>query len=194
MINGMIVQKWTENEYQGIEGDNWFLRNDSELDDYVDKYVDRSWEEESLWVDVCNEYDFILKYAREARKQGVLFRILLCESEIQQPQMELPPTVQLQFIGFDIAEINSGFYSSINSDLINHRIDSLKGHKINEYGLFQTHEEASMYQKERNTLFKQYDGIVAASDSQYLEKGEFYILKIYEVKINNGGNLEGGKE
>ncbi|MCR5609169.1 MAG: hypothetical protein K6G26_08915, partial [Lachnospiraceae bacterium] len=93
-INGFIIQEYIENSYKGIDGSgfskntgrNWFLE-DKEFEDYYDEHIGLTYYdiEDSSWIAVCNDINFIRRYIKKAEEHKIQYRILLVESDIPNP-------------------------------------------------------------------------------------------------------------
>lgn len=178
--NGYIVQRKSKSEYNGIEGDNWYLNycsNNPFFEDFYSETIDKVWEN-SDYVDCCADELYIKQYIDESRKLGIEFRILLCATCRSSPiidKMELGKVGEV--LGYDLAYSGGSYYSCVLNDIISGRIREFKEIVLNKNGLFSTYEEAKNFSQIRNNMM--------VSDSPYtFEQGDFIIYEITEIIIN----------
>lgn len=108
MINGIIIQRNQIGRYKGVEGDNWYL-NDKypELfEEYFCENIEKSWYD-SDYVDVCTDIHFVEKYIELSRLNHIKFRVLLCETEKEKPNIQ-NVVWNTRFIGYDYAYLGGG--------------------------------------------------------------------------------------
>lgn len=183
--NGIIIQSIKENGYRGVDGSgfsvnsavNWYLNNYEdcvEFEEYYDEFINKTYyiTEEKSFVAVCNDWKYIDKYILESKKKEIPFRIILCETEIAEPIMELPEQLQLEFLGYDYAYAVGDNYSAVYNEIP----FVFKNFQLNQNGLFETEEEIKEYIRQRE--------IYEAEHPKYtLEVGDFVLFKLYEVLL-----------
>ena len=185
--NGIIIQSIKNNGYKGVDGsgfsadsaENWYLNNYqdcADFEEYYDEYINRTYynTDEKSFVAVCNDWNYIEKYITESKKRGIPFRIILCETEIPEPIMEIPEQYQLQLLGYDYAYAAGDNYSAVYNEIPFIFADF----NLNSNGLFTTEEEIREYIRQRNAFEKEHPKYT-------LEAGDFIIFKLYEVIMPN---------
>lgn len=177
-LNGVIIQKKSDNFYQGIDGDNWPLYGEgySKLDEFFVEYIEKSWLDERF-VDVCDDMHYIEKYTEILREKNIEYRILLCETEKQFPQFDFKG--KLRFIGYDYAYAGGSYYSAVLNDVVSQRIPEFRGFKLNEHGMFETILEVERFVLQRTEMRNSKNKTNRISEN-YLEEGDFTIFKLYE--------------
>lgn len=182
-VNGIIIQKDTDNKYRGIDGSgfsestacNWFFNDDesvsAQFEPFYDEYIGKTyWNlEKHSWVAACNDIEYIYKYVKEAKKRGIKYRLILCETEIPEPRFECPDC-EKRFLGYDYAYASGDNYSAVYNEIPY----VFPQFKLNRYGLFQTKEEIDRYIAERERFIKD-------NPPYTLESGDFVAFKLYEV-------------
>lgn len=173
------MQKKEERYYQGIDGYNWYLNLESfqEIDDFFNENLMKSWED-SDYVDVCNDIGYIRKYIELSEEFDIEYRILACVTEKKLPQMVYAEDTNMIFLGYDYAYDGGSYYSAVQNDVVAKRIPEFMNIQLNRYGLFNTREEVEDFVKLRKALEKK-----ERSGVEYLEKGDYIIYELYEVKI-----------
>ena len=184
-VNGVVIQENKNEKYKGIDGSgfspdtgkNWYL-NDIECMECFEKYYDDNIGmtyynlDDRSYVAACTDWNYINDYIRESTKRGIKYRILLCETEIPQPIMKIPPTIQKRFLGYDYAYASGDNYSAVYNEIPY----VFPQFQLNNNGLFETEEEVREYIRVR----EQYE----QNHAPYtLECGNFIIFKLYEVVI-----------
>ena len=172
MINGIIVQVKEDRDYKGVEGDNWFYDNE-QLDafrDYYDDSIDLSWDD-TRYVDVCNNIDYIRRYTAVLGEQNINFRLLLCETEKDLPIFDSTDIIDKKFLGYDYAYPGGSYYSAVYNDFVLRKFDEFSGIKLNENGLLLSEEDLDNFIKLRTDL----------KDKYSFENGDFIKYKLYEV-------------
>lgn len=175
-VNGYIVQKDQKEYYRGIDGDNWYLNycsNNLYYEKYHENYIDKAWQDE-LHVDCCYEDKYIKSYIQESEKLGIKYRILLCLTDKEEPQISEKMVKQGIFLGYDYAYSGGSYYSSIRNDIVSKRIEDFIRFNLNHNGLFDTLEETKEFILFRSELNKM-------SSKYILEDGDFVIYKLYEL-------------
>ena len=124
--NGIVIQRYVENQYKGIDGSgfsehtgqNWYFNDDETLSQVFEPYYDEHigmtyWNlEPHSWVAACNTMHYIYRYIEESKKRGIPYRLLLCESEIPRPVMKTPDCKR-RFLGYDYAYAGGDNYSAV---------------------------------------------------------------------------------
>ncbi len=100
MVNGIIFQKTENRKYRGVDGCNWYLNDmyQDTLGKYFDHNIDMSWENEN-YVDVCSDREFIYDYIRLSQREGIDFRMMLCETEKPYPKIEFDYELDFEDFG-----------------------------------------------------------------------------------------------
>jgi hypothetical protein len=162
-----------------VDGDNWYLNYCSDnpyFEEYYDKNIDKAWIN-SDYVDCCIDEEYIKKYIQESLKIGIEFRVLLCSTCKNSPQIEkIGIENQSHTLGFDYAYSGGSYYSCVLNDIISKRIKEFGQIKLNENGLFNTYKEAeefSLFRNHLKSIYKDYN----------FEEGDFVIYKIIEMHI-----------
>ena len=177
-INGFIMQKRSDTYYQGVEGDNWYLnyKFSREIDNFFEENIEKAWCNED-YVDVCNDIRFIQKYINISQEKKINYRVLLCMTTKNIPQMVLTKELDMNFLGYDYADSGGSYYSAVLNDVISKRIPQFANIHLNKYGLFETYESIIDFIKIRGAM-----GKMECSQERYLEEGDFVIYKIYEIR------------
>ena len=177
-VNGFIMQKRSDTYYQGVEGDNWYLnyKYSKEIDTFFEENIEKAWWNED-YIDACNNTRFIQNYIGISKKENINYRILLCMTTKNMPQMVLTKELNMNFLGYDYADSGGSYYSAVLNDVISKRIPQFIDIHLNEYGLFETYESIMNFIKHRESLKK-----MECSQKKYLEEGDFVIYKLYEIK------------
>ncbi len=178
-INGFIMQKRNETFYQGVEGDNWYLNYDysDEMDLFYEENIAKSWENTN-YIDVCNDMNYIHQYINISKDKDIEYRILLCMTDRILPTMTLGTEMDLFFLGYDYAYAGGSYYSAILNDIISRRIPVFANIQLNNYGLFETYTEVINFVNTRQKIKG-----VECSMKEYIEDGDFVIYKLFEVKM-----------
>lgn len=178
MINGIIMQRDEGGKYKGVEGDNWYL-NDKypELfEEYFCENIEKSWFDTDF-VDVCTDIHFLEKYIELSKLNNIKFRILLCETEKENPQFQ-NIVWNTRFIGYDYAYLGGSYYSAVLNDICLRKIQGLTKYILNDNGLFGDIANIKDFIFQREQYRKQC--------AEYtIEKGDFTIYKLYEIILNN---------
>lgn len=161
-VNGLVIQKYVDNRYKGIDGSgfsentgqNWFFNYDElseSFEPYYDEYIDLTYRatEEHSWVSVCNDMAYIKRYEAEAKKRGIKYRILLCESEISAPRFDAAG-LKTKFLGYDYAYANGDNYSAVYNEIP----FVFPQFELNCNGLFDTEEKLREYIHEREIFIR----------------------------------------
>lgn len=180
VVNGIVFQKLSDDAsgYRGIDGldysDNWYLCIIPGLED-IEKYYDENIEMtyydigDGECIAACTDMEFIKKFAEISRRLKNEFRILLCETEVPRPVMEMPKCGK-KFLGYDYAYTGGNFYSAVY-----HEIPSVfPQFELNENGLFATLAEMERYLSARAEF-------EACHPPLTLETGDFVVYKLWEL-------------
>ena len=184
-VNGLVIQKYVNNPYKGIDGSgycentgqNWFFNYDSQLSElfepFYDEHINRTyWNlEDHSWVAACNDMDYIKRYIAEAKKRNIRYRVLLCESEIPAPLFDAAG-LKTKLLGYDYAYSGGDNYSAVYSEIPY----VFPQFKLNCSGLFDTEEEILEYIHEREKFKKSHPPYT-------LEVGDFVIFRLHEVEL-----------
>lgn len=182
-VNGIVVQKYSNNSYKGIDGsvfsentaENWFFNDDENVSEYFESYYDENigktyWNlGKHTWIAACNDMNYIYRYIKEAEKQNIKYRLLLCETDVPNPTFDCPECKK-NFLGYDYAYAMGDNYSAVYNEI---PFVFYQFH-LNQYGLFQTKEEIDKFIVAREQ-FKR-------THSQFtLEEGDFVIFRLHEI-------------
>lgn len=180
-VNGIVIQKYVNNLYKGIDGsgfsvntgENWFLNNDDYFESYYDEHIGRTYcnLDKHSWIAVCNDIDYINKYIYEAHKRKILFRLLLCESDVPNPIFDISD-YEKEFLGYDYAYATGDNYSAVYNEIP----FVFPQFKLNHNGLFQTEDDIKEYITEREQ-FK------LAHPPLTLEEGDFVVFRLHELYL-----------
>jgi len=176
VVNGVIFQEMTDNGYKGIEGNNWYLNEiyPSTIGRYFEENIEMAALCTPNWVDVCTDESFIMEYIRLSQANGIDFRILLVETNQNNPQMNLT-FGYTTFLGYDYAYPGGDYYSSVYEDIYLRRLKYFSNIKLNEYGLFEKKADVEDFVVKRNQLEHTVDND--------LEKGNFIVYKLSQINI-----------
>ena len=178
MINGIIIQRNQIGRYKGVEGDNWYL-NDKypELfEEYFCENIEKSWYD-SDYVDVCTDIHFVEKYIELSRLNHIKFRVLLCETEKEKPNIQ-NMVWNTRFIGYDYAYLGGSYYSAVLNDICSGRIEQFNDYILNSNGLFDDIINLKDFISQREHYKRQYG-------NQLIEEGDFVIYKLYEIVLDD---------
>lgn len=184
-VNGIVIQKYADNHYKGIDGsgftsytgENWYFNSDNNLSDefepYYDEYINKTYYNmaENSWVSACNDMDYVYKYIAESEKQGIKYRLILCETEISSPVMSIPCCDKL-FLGYDYAYATGENYSAVYNEIP----FVFPEFKLNQNGLFQTESEIYKYIHMREEFTKN-------NPPNTLESGDFIVYRLHEIYL-----------
>ncbi len=174
MFNGVIIQRFEDRLYRGVEGDNWYL-NDSyqeSLGLYFETNIDKSWLD-SECIDVSNDWGFINKYVELSKKNNIQYRLILCETEKQRPKLKNIEG-EMHFIGYDYAYAGGSYYSVVYNDICSGRVAEFKNFELNKYGLFEKLDDLTRFIDKREKLMQ-------SNQRLNFEGGQFVVFKLYEI-------------
>lgn len=185
-VNGYIIQKLVDNGYKGVDGsgysldsaENWYLHDIEEYAEQFEPYFSKEickdeWNmEPHTYVGVCTDLEYIKKYISVSRKLGIKYRVLVVMTDIPSPIVELDPSMELKFLGFDYAYETPDNYSAVYNEIP----FVFPDFKLNENGLFETREEIEEYLVKRQEF-------VDTHPPYTLENGNFTVFKLYEIDI-----------
>ena len=190
-VNGIVVQKYVSNSYRGIDGsgwsentgENWYFNDDKQLAEFYEPFYDEYigltyWNliNGHSWIAACNDMDHIHKYVEDSEKRGIRYRLLLCESEVSNPTMDISGLkLKKKFLGYDYAYATGDNYSAVYNEIP----FVFPQFKLNSNGLFETEEEIKEYILERERFKK-------CHAPYTLEEGDFVIFRLHEVYLNSG--------
>ena len=115
---------------------------------------------------------YIKKYIAVSRELGIRYRVLVVMTDIPSPTVELDPSIELRFLGYDYAYEAPDNYSAVYNEIPFVFTDI----KLNENGLIETREEMDTYLKKREEFVKSHPPYT-------LEVGDFTVFKLYEMNI-----------
>ena len=177
--NGYIFQRETSSIYRGVDGDNWFLNYCSD-NTYFAKFHEDTIDSgigNLERVECCADADYIQECAKEAKKLGIPFRVVLCATNRQQPMLGTEDSgFAEKELGYDIAYSGGSYYSCVLNDVVSGRITEFQSVRLNENGLFSSYEEAEAFLKQREEQEK-------ATTEYIFEKGDYVIYKLTEVEV-----------
>lgn len=182
-VNGIVVQKYSNNSYKGIDGsvfsentaENWFFNDDENVSEYFESYYDENigktyWNlGKHTWIAACNDMNYIYRYIKEAEKQNIKYRLLLCETDVPNPTFDCPECKK-NFLGYDYAYAMGDNYSAVYNEI---PFVFYQFH-LNQYGLFQTKEEIDKFIVAREQFKRTHPQFT-------LEEGDFVIFRLHEI-------------
>ena len=182
-VNGIVVQKYTDISYKGIDGSgfsentaqNWFLNDYEDVSDYFESYYDENigktyWNlGNHIWTAACNDMSYIYKYIREAERRNIKYRLLLCKTDIPDPKFDCPDFEKI-FLGYDYAYALGDNYSAVYNEIPY----VFPQFQLNKYGLFQTREEIEKYIGAREQFKLTHPPLT-------LEEGDFVVFRLHEI-------------
>jgi len=185
-VNGYIIQKFVDNGYKGVDGsgfstdsgENWYLNRVEEYSGQFEPYYEKEICKDELifdphtYVGVCTDFEYIKQYISVSKKLGIRYRVLVVMTDIPSPVVELDPSVELKFMGFDYAYEFPDNYSAVYNEIP----FVFPECKLNENGLFETREEIDAYLVKR----KEFED---THPPYTLETGDFTVFKVYEMNI-----------
>lgn len=183
IVNGIVVQKYSDNSYKGIDGSgfgektaqNWFLNYEKDISDCFEAYYDENigktyWDlSEHTRIAACNDMDYIYKYIKEAEKRNIRYRLLLCETDVSDPRFDCPDFKKI-FLGYDYAYAMGDNYSAVYNEIP----FKFPQFELNQYGLFQTREEIEEYIAARERFKLTHPPLT-------LEEGDFVVFRLHEI-------------
>ena len=131
-----------------------------------------------LFHGVLYDDKIIQKYIDISNKESIKYRILLCETNRNNPQALNLKWKRKSFLGYDYAYPGPDYYSAVFEDLCieNRKINlGFASFNLNKNKLFETYDLVNKFAIEREKVMKSENG-------QCLEKGKFIIYKLYEVE------------
>lgn len=174
--NGIIVRRKTDEKYKGVDscgaGENWYLSDDPGFEAFYDENIERTYYNcpEGSWVSACTDLDYVRKYINESQKRGIKYRLILCETEIPQPQFD-PQGIEKTFLGYDYAYTGGDYYSAVYQE-----VPYVFAHfALNENGLFETEDEIKAYLADREEFVRTHPPLS-------LEVGDFTVYKLWEIQ------------
>lgn len=178
MINGIIFQRNQMGRYRGVEGDNWYLNDmfPEIFEEYFCENIEKSWYDPD-YVDVCIDIHFIEKYIELSKLNNIKFRMLVCETEKEKPQIQ-NMVWNTKFIGYDYAYLGGSYYSAVLNDICSERIEQFSKYKLNSYGLFDDISSLKDFILQRTCYMKQ-------CGKGTIEEGDFVIYKLSEIMLDN---------
>ncbi|MBR6968439.1 MAG: hypothetical protein IKH78_07875 [Ruminococcus sp.] len=183
IVNGIVVQKYSDNSYKGIDGSgfsentaqNWFLNYEEDAADCFEAFYDENigktyWDlSDHTWIAACNDMDYIYNYIKEAEKRNIKYRLLLCETDVPDPKFDCPDFKKI-FLGYDYAYAAGDNYSAVYNEIP----FVFSQFRLNQYGLFQTREEIEEYIAEREQFKLTHPPLT-------LEEGDFVVFRLHEI-------------
>ncbi len=174
--NGIIVRRQSDEKYRGLDscgaGENWYLADDPEFEAFYDEYIERTYYNypDGSWVSVCTDLSYIQKYISESQKRGIEYRLILCETEIPNPQFDAAG-FEKTFLGYDYAYTGGDYYSAVYQEA-----PYIFAHfALNENGLFETLDEMKAYLSDREEFVRTHPPLT-------LEAGDFTVYKLWEIQ------------
>ena len=174
-LNGFIFQKEHGGAYRGVDGDNWYLNDcpDAGFREFYDLHIDRAWAG-APFVDCCDSLDYLRRYVDKSLSLGIQFRLLLCKTAREQPQLLGVDLTGAKRLGLDYAYSGGDYYSCIKNDILSNRISELAAMPLNGNGLFESEEGLAGFIRLRRELEK-------ASPRDIFEGGDFIAYELFEV-------------
>ena len=178
--NGIIIKRRNDSPYRGIDetgfdnGENWYLNDimPEKFEEYYDEHIELTYYDltDYEWAAVCTDMDYIRQYIEESEKLGIEYRLILCESDIPRPTMELPPC-EKEFLGYDYTYVGGDYYSAVFSEVP----AVFPQFRLNKNGLFETEEEIRSYLAAREEFVRTHPKLT-------LEVGNFAVFRLWEIR------------
>lgn len=139
---------------------------------------------------VLSDRDFCIKYIEQCHKRSIETRVLFCFTERPEPQWDsrLP---ELKFLGFDHAITNypdsSIFWDLLGEPPIERTESATYRHylecknKLNEYSLFDTAEDMTVYTKARKEVLADPSTHNFIEDDSDEDDNPYLVFKLYEL-------------
>ena len=175
--NGIIVRSQSDEKYRGIDscgssGENWYLSDDPGFEQFYEENIELTYYNvpQGSRVAACTDTDYIRKYVKKSQEMGIEYRLILCETDIPQPQFD-PAGLEKTFLGYDYAYAGGDYYSAVYNEVP----CVFPQFTLNENGLFETYEEMTKYLAARQEY-------VSTHPPLTLEVGDFTVYKLWELK------------
>ncbi len=176
--NGIIVRRQSDGKYRGLDScgadENWYLSTEPDFEPFYEENIERTYYDmpQGSWVAACTDMEYIRKYIAESQKRGIPYRLILCETDIPQPQFDAAG-LEKTFLGYDYAYTGGDYYSAVYQE-----VPYVFAHlALNENGLFETEDEMKAYLAEREEFIKTHPPLT-------LEVGDFTVYKLWELNQN----------
>ena len=123
-------------------------------------------------VHVATKWETAYGYWQTCISYNVEARLLLIETEIDCPIVQLPGLAIWEFVGYDVAWVAGSFYSAIQQELVGESAKSLLHwkNKLNNHKLFSDLNAAYAFLKERQAKMD--------SDIGIESYGNFYVIRV----------------
>ena len=177
--NGIIVRRQSPQKYRGIDscgpqGENWYFYDDPEFEPFFEENIELTYYDlpQGSRVAACTDTEYVRKYIEKSQKMGIPYRLILCETDIPQPQFD-PTDLEKTFLGYDYAYTGGDYYSAVYNEVPY----VFPQFTLNENGLFETEDEIRAYLIEREKY-------VSTHPPLTLEVGDFTVYKLWELKVS----------
>ena len=175
--NGIVVRRQSDERYKGIDscdskGENWYFYDDPEFEQFYDEHIELTCYDfpEGSRVAACTDTEYIRKYIKTSQERGIEYRLILCETDIPQPQFD-PTGLEKTFLGYDYAYTGGDYYSAVYNEVPY----VFPQFSLNDNELFETYEEMTKYLAARQEY-------VSTHPPLTLETGDFAVYKLWELK------------
>lgn len=170
--NGFLVVAdvagYEDEGYAGVYGIDWPLRDFGEPQPEEELGIPTA--RGAIWV--ATRWDATYRYWQRCLSRNIKARLLLVETELDYPTVQLPSSVIWEFVGYDVAFMTGNFYSAIQQELIGGTTKSLKHWKsnLNRHRLFSDVDVAYAFLQERSAQL--------GSDLGLETYGEFVVTRV----------------
>ncbi len=174
--NGIIVRQQSDEKYRGLDScgavENWYLCTEPDFEPFYEENIERTYYNllPHSWVAACTDMDYIRRYLEKSKELGIPYRLILCETDIPQPQFD-PQGLEKTFLGYDYAYTGGDYYSAVYQEM-----PYVFAHfALNENGLFETQDEIRAYLADREEF-------ISTHPPYTLEDGDFAVYRLWEIK------------
>ncbi len=175
--NGIVVRRQSDERYKGIDscdskGENWYFYDDPEFEQFYDEHIELTCYDfpEGSRVAACTDTEYIRKYIETSQERGIKYRLILCETDIPQPQFD-PTGLEKTFLGYDYAYTGGDYYSAVYNEVPY----VFPQFSLNDNELFETEGEIRAYLAEREKY-------VSTHPPLTLETGDFAVYRLWEIQ------------
>ena len=177
--NGIVVRRQSDERYKGIDscdskGENWYFYDDPGFEPFYEEHIELTCYDfpEGSRVAACTDTEYIRKYIKTSQERGIEYRLILCETDIPQPQFD-PTGLEKTFLGYDYAYTGGDYYSAVYNEVPY----VFPQFSLNDNELFETYEEMTKYLAARQEY-------VSTHPPLTLEVGDFTVYRLWEIKLS----------
>jgi len=170
--NGFLVVAdapgYKDEGYAGVYGVDWPLQDFENLQ--PDKDLGIPTERGAIWV--ATNLEATHRYWEICVSNNITARLLLIETVLNYPVVQLPSLAPWEFVGYDLAFMTGNFYSAIQQELIGRAAKSLRHweSRLNKHRLFDDIDTAYAFLQERLTW--------VGSDPALETYGDFLVTRV----------------